>query len=268
MKKMFSIGEVSKIKEITIKALRYYHKMGILIPKYIEEETGYRYYGVEQFIYIDIIKGCRALGTSIVELQEIFKECDTDKLLEFLKLKRYEAEDNINKMKEVIENIDTVDRMIAYSKQILSHEEITIKFFEERSIITVPCKEVGSLKELLYYSDLEKAIQDTKVKVSMERGIMYNFNSKGDIVPQYVFNVIEKDNNIGAKEAIKILPKGNYLTIAYSKVNEEACKMKIDKYLRDNHLKSKRILEVDLLDDIFDTKAYSCQIQMHIEEGA
>ncbi|MEG0388679.1 MAG: MerR family transcriptional regulator, partial [Niameybacter sp.] len=112
-----------------------------------------------------------------------------------------------------------------------------------------------------------KTIQDAKVKVSMERGIIYDFNPKGDVVPQYVFNVIERDKNIGVKEAIKILPKGNYLTVAYSKVNEEVCKMKIDKYLRDNHLKSKSIIEVDLLDDIFDTKAYSCQIQMHIEEG-
>ncbi|EPZ57246.1 merR regulatory family protein [[Clostridium] sordellii ATCC 9714] len=31
MKNLFSIGEVSKIKGVTIKALRYYHKMGILI---------------------------------------------------------------------------------------------------------------------------------------------------------------------------------------------------------------------------------------------
>ena len=86
MEKLFSIGEVSKIKEITIKALRYYHKMGILIPKYIDETTGYRYYSIDQFVYIDIIKGCRSLETSIKELQEIFRECNTDKLLEFLEL--------------------------------------------------------------------------------------------------------------------------------------------------------------------------------------
>ena len=68
MEKLFSIGEVSKIKEITIKALRYYHKMGILIPKYIDETTGYRYYNIDKFVYIDIIKGCRSLETSIKEI--------------------------------------------------------------------------------------------------------------------------------------------------------------------------------------------------------
>ncbi|WP_368260276.1 MerR family DNA-binding transcriptional regulator, partial [Clostridium paraputrificum] len=66
MKEYYSIGEVSKIKDVTIKALRYYHKVGILIPKYIDEETGYRYYSIDQFVHIDIIKGCRTLGTSIL----------------------------------------------------------------------------------------------------------------------------------------------------------------------------------------------------------
>ncbi|MCU9807139.1 MerR family transcriptional regulator [Paraclostridium sp. AKS46] len=89
MKNLYSIGEVSKIKKVTVKALRYYHKVGILIPKYIDDNTGYRYYSIDQFIHIDVIKGCRALGTSIAELQEIFKDCETEKLLKFLNIKNY-----------------------------------------------------------------------------------------------------------------------------------------------------------------------------------
>ena len=191
MKNLFSIGEVAKIKEVTIKALRYYHKMGILIPRYIDKTTGYRYYSIDQFIHIDIIKCCRSLGTSIMELQEIFKECDTNKLVEFLQLKRYEAEENINKMKEVIKNIDTLNMSVEDSRDILNNDEISIKFFEQRYIIVAPCKEVGSLKELLYYSNLEKIIQDKKVEISMERGIIYSINSEGNIEPRYVFNGLQ-----------------------------------------------------------------------------
>lgn len=73
MKNLYSIGEVSKIKKITVKALRYYHKVGILIPKYIDDNTGYRYYSIDQFIYIDVIKGCRALGTSIAKLRKFLR---------------------------------------------------------------------------------------------------------------------------------------------------------------------------------------------------
>ncbi|CEO11781.1 MerR family DNA-binding transcriptional regulator [Paraclostridium sordellii] len=58
MKNLFSIGEVSKIKGVTIRALRYYHKMGILIPRHIDNTTGYRYYSIDQFIlYVSRDKG-------------------------------------------------------------------------------------------------------------------------------------------------------------------------------------------------------------------
>lgn len=264
MKKLFSIGEVSKIKEITIKALRYYHKMGILIPKYIDELSGYRYYSIDQFVYIDIIKGCRSLGTSIKELQEIFQECDTDKLLEFLEVKKYEAKENINKMNEIIENIDILKESINSSKEILKENEISIKFFESRYIVVLPCKEAGSLKELLYYSDLEKLIIKKNVKISVQRGIIYDVAHNGKLEVKYVFNGIEESENIKVDESIKVLPEGNYLTIVYNKDNEKECMKKISKYLKEKNIKVDNILEFDLFNDIFDTNTYSCQIQIFL----
>lgn len=267
MKNLFSIGEVAKMKDITIKALRYYHKMGILIPRYIDDVTGYRYYSIDQFIYIDIIKSCRELRTSIVELQEIFKDCDTDTLLKFLQLKRYEAEENINKMQEIIKTIDSLNMKVESSKDMLNNDEIAIKFFEQRYIIVAPCKEVGSLKELLYYSDLEKIIQDKEGKMSMERGIIYDFSAEGNVEPRYVFSRFQGDFNIEAEQNIKILPKGKYVTLTYSKENEEERRRKMVKYVKENNLNIKSVIEVELLNDFFNTESYSCQIQMFIENN-
>lgn len=264
MEKLFSIGEVSKIKEITIKALRYYHKMGILIPKYIDETTGYRYYSIDQFVYIDIIKGCRSLETSIKELQEIFRECNTDKLLEFLEIKRCEAKEKINKMNQVIEKIDMLKESINSSKEILHENEISISFFKPRYIIVLPCKEAGSLKELLYYSDLEKLVLEKNIKISVQRGIIYNINSSGDTEVKYVFNGIEENKNIKVDESIKVLPEGNYLTIVYNRENEKECIKKISNYIRENNIKVDSIIEFDLFNDIFDTKTYSTQIQIFL----
>lgn len=35
LENLFSIGEVANMKGVTIKALRYYHQTGILIPVYL-----------------------------------------------------------------------------------------------------------------------------------------------------------------------------------------------------------------------------------------
>lgn len=265
MQSLFSIGEVSKIKGITVKALRYYHKMGILVPSYIDESSGYRYYSIEQFIYIDIIKGCRSLGTSIVELQEIFKECDTDKLLNFSKQKRKEAEDNIIKMKEIIQNIDKLTESVQYSKDALLKDEIEIKHFNKRYIVVSPCKESGSLKELLYYSDLDKIIKDNNIDVNMTQGIIYNIKSNEDIEPVYVFRGINEESN--KDKYIKVLPEGKYLTLSYNKDNEDKRIGKIVEYAKENDLKISSFIELDLFDDLFNTESYSCQLQMLLENN-
>ncbi|MDD4096808.1 MAG: MerR family DNA-binding transcriptional regulator, partial [Oscillospiraceae bacterium] len=53
---LFSIGEVSKSKGITVKALRFYDEIGLLKPHFIDPESGYRYYHADQMLPIDIIK--------------------------------------------------------------------------------------------------------------------------------------------------------------------------------------------------------------------
>ncbi|HDR4726477.1 MerR family DNA-binding transcriptional regulator [Bacillus cereus group sp. Sample62] len=267
MKKMFSIGEVAKIKDITIKALRYYHKMGILIPKHVDESTGYRYYSIDQFIHIDIIKSCRELNTSIVELQEIFKERNTDKLLRFLQVKREEAEEHIKKMKEVMETIDDLHAKVVSSQEILKNDEISIEFFEQRYVVVAPCKEVGSLQELLYYSDLEKIVQDYEAKMEMEMGILYNVNANWDVEPKYVFNKVRDDVHMEEMQNIKVLPGGKYITLAYSKENEEERRNTIIKYIKENNIEVESFIEVELVSDVFNTETYSCQIQILIGDS-
>lgn len=265
MKNLFSIGEVTKIKEVSIKALRYYHKMGILVPRYIDHSTGYRYYSLDQFIHIDLIKGCRSFGTSIKELQEIFKESNTDILIEFLQLKRQEAEENLKQLKEVIQNIDHLNKSVESSKEILKQDEIVIQFFEERYVLTVPCWEAGSLKELLYYSDLEKIIRIQQKKMTMERGILYILNAEMKLEPRYVFHGFEGDGSTEADSHVQILPEGKYVTLAYRRENEEERVKKILNYIEQNSLNVKNYIEIELYNDLFDTESYSCQIQMLIE---
>ncbi|PGW29547.1 MerR family transcriptional regulator [Bacillus cereus] len=267
MKKLFSIGEVAKIKDITIKALRYYHKMGILIPKHIDESTGYRYYSIDQFIHIDIIKSCRELNTSIVELQEIFKECNTDKLLRFLQVKREEAEDHIKKMKEVMETIDDLHAKVRSSQEILKNDKISIGFFEKRYVVVAPCKEVGSLQELLYYSDLEKIVQNYEEKMEMEMGILYNVNENWNVEPKYVFNKVRDDVHMEEMQNIKVLPSGKYITLAYSKENEEERRNTMIKYIKENNIEVESFIEVELVSDIFNAETYSCQIQILIGDS-
>ena len=56
--KYFKIGEVVEEKGFSIQTLRYYDKIGLIKPKYIDPETNYRYYSGTQFYKLEIIKYC------------------------------------------------------------------------------------------------------------------------------------------------------------------------------------------------------------------
>src|SRR5688572_21374443 len=42
--RVYSIGEFSKITRLTVKTLRFYHEQGLIVPSWVDEQTGYRYY--------------------------------------------------------------------------------------------------------------------------------------------------------------------------------------------------------------------------------
>lgn len=54
--RLISIGDMAKLNNITIQTLRYYKKMGLVTPKYINKENNCRFYSIEQSSTIDIIK--------------------------------------------------------------------------------------------------------------------------------------------------------------------------------------------------------------------
>ncbi|WP_310551587.1 MerR family transcriptional regulator [Paenibacillus glufosinatiresistens] len=62
MREYLSIGEVSKLKGVSVKSLRYYDEMHILKPAYVNPDTGYRYYTQEQLVTLDVIMMCVELN--------------------------------------------------------------------------------------------------------------------------------------------------------------------------------------------------------------
>ena len=45
---MLSIGEFSRVVGMTVKALRFYHEEGLLVPAVVDPRSGYRYYDAAQ----------------------------------------------------------------------------------------------------------------------------------------------------------------------------------------------------------------------------
>lgn len=59
---------------MTVKTLRHYPQIGLLIPNCIDEWTGYRYYDVCQIERMNRIIYLKKLGFSLEEIRELFDE--------------------------------------------------------------------------------------------------------------------------------------------------------------------------------------------------
>lgn len=71
--KLYSIGEVSKICNVSKKALRFYDKINIISPDLVSEENNYRYYSRETLLFVPIIKYYKQMGFKLEEMKELLQ---------------------------------------------------------------------------------------------------------------------------------------------------------------------------------------------------
>lgn len=83
MDSYLTIGDFAKLRNVDRKSLRYYERIGALIPAYIDPQTKYRYYKIEQLVDLDTILVCLELG---IPLKEATKYKNEDGTLDILKL--------------------------------------------------------------------------------------------------------------------------------------------------------------------------------------
>lgn len=70
-KNYYLIGKVSSLCNVPIKTLRYYDKIGLLVPKYRKDDNKYRYYTQEQLLTLFMIRKLRLLGIPLKDIKQI-----------------------------------------------------------------------------------------------------------------------------------------------------------------------------------------------------
>lgn len=105
-KNLFPIGEVSKLFHISVSSLRHYENIGLLTPAYISPDSGYRYYGTEQFEVLNTIRYLRALDMPLSEIEDFLKNKDTDRIAEKLRLQKQTVLQKQQELKRIEQKID------------------------------------------------------------------------------------------------------------------------------------------------------------------
>jgi DNA-binding transcriptional MerR regulator len=76
MRLRLTIGDFSRMTQLSVKALRHYHEIGLLEPVAIDPDSGYRIYDVEQVPTAQVIRRLKDLGMALDDVKHVLQAPD------------------------------------------------------------------------------------------------------------------------------------------------------------------------------------------------
>lgn len=105
---MFTVGEYSKIAQVSKRLLRYYDEIGLFTPARIDPTTSRRYYSAGQMPRLNRILALKDLGLSLDQIQRSLQdELSADEMQGMLLLKKAEIENHLQAEIQRIRRIES-----------------------------------------------------------------------------------------------------------------------------------------------------------------
>src|ERR1700677_3301419 len=108
MNSRLSIGDFSKMTYLSVKALRRYHDMGLLVPASIDQDSGYRYYQAAQVPVGQVIRRFRDLGMPLKQVKEVLDAPDTDRRNELIVAHLRQMEKALQQTQKTVASLRTL----------------------------------------------------------------------------------------------------------------------------------------------------------------
>jgi DNA-binding transcriptional MerR regulator len=138
---MLRISEFAHLAQVSVRLLHHYDHIGLLKPAYVERETGYRYYALDQLARLNRILALKEMGLSLDEVGYLLNDALTaDEMRTLLRLKQAELR-----------------ARIAKDQARLAQAEARIKAIEQESdlpLLDVVPKSVPSMNVVLLRAEL------------------------------------------------------------------------------------------------------------------
>ena len=107
---LMPIGGLARLSRLTVKALRLYDTEGLLVPAWVDPDSGYRYYRAEQVPTATTIALLRSLGVPLSAIREVLEAPDDDALAAVLRAERERAARDLAAREQALRSIERLVR--------------------------------------------------------------------------------------------------------------------------------------------------------------
>jgi DNA-binding transcriptional MerR regulator len=203
-KNLFTIGKLAKITGTKVKALRYYDKIGILTPTFVDPDNGYRYYSNEHVIVVQAIRFCAEVNIPLKQFNDFISEDGRE--LNFLELVKYATNIANKKMRKLQEDLNEFTLMLEIMEQVDTPEDLpTHLTIPENDYWLVPYN--GEMSTMEYHSTISDAyfkIEKMGIEpINNEEGMVIFYN-KNIPEPYIVIPIKTTDKNADFDSIIRL----------------------------------------------------------------
>ncbi|WLD26941.1 MULTISPECIES: MerR family transcriptional regulator [unclassified Clostridioides] len=215
--KLLSITQLAKLRNLTSETLRYYDRINLIKPNYVDPNTKYRYYSILQYEELGTVKELRQLGMCINDITSYFNDRNFQKSIEIFE--KYQ-ETLHSEIREKIELEKVLNKKVEFLKQLNSLSPvntITELTLPDRYMITFDEPTGGPHELALAVTELESHLNEIAPIVASDRVGAYGNDSildeSQDYIPLSPFIFVE-DNDVQSSLK-KLVPGGLYLSMYY-----------------------------------------------------
>ena len=236
--KLFSIGDVAKLFNLSVGTLRHYEALGLVLPEYTDPDTGYRYYSVRQFEPLNTVRYLRMLDMPLASIGEFLKNRDTEVIERKLLHQKEQIEKKQRELSIISRKIDSRLRMISDAKT-LPLDRIEVKTLPACRLVWVekPLSLNSSFDMELPIRNLDSRRSETsvflgKVGVGISRDdLLAGRYDKYDCI----FLILDEDEDC---EGARTVPETECVSVRYCGSHREAAAQyeKLSRYMREHGL--------------------------------
>ncbi len=161
---MFSVGEFSKLAQVSKRQLRFYDQIGLFVPQVVQD-NGRRLYSASQLAELNRILALQQLGFSLEQISTFIQDdVSLDELKGMLKLKQAESEQRLEAEQQRYRAIASRLKQIERSD---SQEPLNVV------MKSVPAQKVVSLRAILSLEEGTRLFQQLVGSFVEEKGVRY-----------------------------------------------------------------------------------------------
>jgi len=230
---LLSIGEFSKICEVSTKTLRYYDEIGLITPDEINPENGYRYYSIKQLKKMLLINRLKSYHFSLEEIKtilELEEDQSEEKLCLALNRKRREIQEKLNAFEYTLKQISNDILNLQKGVPIMSYlDNIEVQLVETQPMNILYMRQMIDYAEGYekYFSRLYEKIATEKLTLLGAPMTIYHspeYNPAGNDT-EFAFpieEIVKGTRDLPGGLCAKSVLKGSYseLTSVYANLRE------------------------------------------------